>query len=88
MLTRKKKQGVIKGTRTHEQDTGSPEVQIAILSERINELAKHLRKNAKDHHSRKGLLAMVAKRRAHLKYLEKQDKRRYNALTKKLSLKK
>lgn len=71
----------------HETDTGSPEVQVSILSRKIDELATHLKKNLKDKHSRKGLLSMVADRRTHLKYLEKKDKRRYNALIKKLNLK-
>jgi small subunit ribosomal protein S15 len=88
MLTTKKKTAVIKGTALHDTDTGSPEVQIALLSERIEELTKHLKKNAKDFHSRRGLLQMVADRRAHLRYLESSDKRRYNALIKKLGLKK
>lgn len=88
MLTTKKKASVIKTAAMHDTDTGSPEVQIALLSERIDELTKHLKKNAKDFHSRRGLLQMVADRRAHLRYLETSDKRRYNALIKKLGLKK
>ncbi|HVW82987.1 MAG TPA: 30S ribosomal protein S15 [Candidatus Paceibacterota bacterium] len=88
MLTTKKKARVIKGTARHDSDTGSPEVQVALLSERIDELTKHLKKNAKDFHSRRGLLQMVADRRSHLRYLETNDKRRYNALVKKLGLKK
>ena len=88
MLTKKKKEKVIKETAIHEADTGSPEVQIAILSKRIDELASHLKKNLKDKHSRRGLLQMVADRRSHLKYLEKSDKKRYNAILKKLQLKK
>ncbi len=87
MLARKRKERVIKGAQVHEKDTGSPEVQIAILSKRIETLTSHLRKNLKDRHSRRGLLQMVADRRAHLKYLEKKDKRRYNAIVKKLDLK-
>ena len=87
MLARKRKERVIKGGQVHEKDTGSPEVQIAILSKRIETLTSHLRKNLKDRHSRRGLLQMVADRRAHLKYLEKKDKRRYNAIVKKLNLK-
>ena len=82
------KQNVIENNRLHETDTGSPEVQIAILSRRIDELALHLKKNAKDNHSRRGLLSMVADRKAHKKYLEKKNPRRYNALVKKLGLKK
>ena len=88
MLTKRKKQNAIKGIKRHDDDTGSPEVQIALLSKRIDELTLHLKKHAKDTHSRRGLLQMVADRRAHLKYLEKKDKRRYNALLKKIGLKK
>ena len=87
MLTTKKKTAVIKNTARHDTDTGSPEVQVALLSKKIDELAKHLKKNAKDFHSRRGLLQMVADRRAHLRYLETNDKRRYNATIKKLGLK-
>jgi small subunit ribosomal protein S15 len=88
MLTTKKKANVIKDTARHDTDTGSPEVQVALLSRQIDELTKHLKKNAKDFHSRRGLLQMVADRRSHLRYLETSDKRRYNALVKKLGLKK
>lgn len=88
MLTKTKKAKVIKETQVHAEDTGSPEVQIAILTRRIDELASHLKKNAKDNHSRRGLLQMVAKRKSHMKYLEKKSTRRYNALSKKLGLKK
>lgn len=88
MLTKTKKTKVIKDVQVHEKDTGSPEVQVAILSKRIDELASHLKKNAKDNHSRRGLLQMVANRKAHMKYLEKKNPRRYNALVKKLGLKK
>ncbi len=88
MLTKTKKSKIIKDTQVHDSDTGSPEVQIAILSKRIDELASHLKKNAKDNHSRRGLLQMVADRKAHMKYLEKKNPRRFNALNKKLGLKK
>lgn len=88
MLTKRKKANVIKTTARHEKDTGSPEVQVGILSKQIDELAMHLKKNPKDLHSRRGLLGMVADRRTHMKYLEKKDKRKYNALVKKLELKK
>ena len=71
----------------HATDTGSPEVQVAILSQKINELAAHLKDNKKDHHSRRGLLKMVADRRMHLKYLKKKNEAKYNALTKKLGIK-
>lgn len=79
---------IIKSTALHDTDTGSPDVQVALLSKKIDELAKHLKKNPKDVHSRHGLLQVVADRRAHLHYLETNNKRRYNALVKKLGLKK
>ena len=88
MLTKRKKQATIKGSRVHDRDTGSPEVQISLLSKKIDELAKHLKKNTKDKHSRRGLLGMVAKRRTHLKYLQKKSSRRYNSIVKKVGLKK
>jgi len=88
MLTAKKKQPIIEKYKVHEKDTGSPEVQIAVLSAKIDALAKHLKKNHKDNHSRRGLLKMVADRRALLAYLQKKDEKRYNALVKKLELKK
>ncbi len=88
MLTRIKKQNTIKEIAIHETDTGSPEVQIALLTRQIEELTTHLRKHAKDKHSRRGLLQMVANRQNHLKYLHKKNPRRYNVLTKKLNLKK
>ncbi len=88
MLTKQKKTKVIKETAVHDKDTGSPEVQVALLSKQIDELASHLKKHLKDKHSRRGLLQMVADRRTHLKYLEGKDKKRYNALVKKLNLKK
>jgi small subunit ribosomal protein S15 len=71
----------------HDSDTGSPAVQVALLSRKIEELTKHLKKNQKDFHSRRGLLQMVADRRSHLRYLEKNNKRQYSALIKKLGLK-
>ncbi len=88
MLTKRKKEKVIKEVAIHDTDSGSPEVQIAILTKRIDELTTHLKKHDKDKHSRRGLLQMVADRRTHLKYLEGKDKKRYNAIVKKLSLKK
>ncbi|HVW71601.1 MAG TPA: 30S ribosomal protein S15 [Candidatus Paceibacterota bacterium] len=88
MLTTKKKAAVIKDSARHDKDTGSPDVQVAILTRRIEDLTKHLKKNNKDVHSRRGLLQMVADRRSHLRYLETNDKRRYNAVVKKLGLKK
>jgi small subunit ribosomal protein S15 len=88
MLTKQKKTKIIKETAVHATDTGSPEVQVALLCKQIDELTSHLRKHTKDKHSRRGLLQMVADRRTHLKYLENSDKKRYNALVKKLGLKK
>ncbi len=88
MLTKSKKQKIIKEVALHDKDTGSPEVQVAVLSKRIDDLALHLKKNTKDKHSRRGLLGLVAERKAHMKYLEKKDIKRYNALVKKLGLKK
>jgi small subunit ribosomal protein S15 len=88
MLTKTKKKKVIAEVQIHDKDTGSPEVQISVLSKRIDELAAHLKKNPKDNHSRRGLLAMVADRKSHMKYLEKKSTKRYNALVKKLGLKK
>jgi len=75
MLATKKKQGVIKKTRVHDKDTGSSEVQVALLTERINELTSHLKKHKQDNHSRRGLLKLVSKRRAHEKYLEGKKKK-------------
>jgi small subunit ribosomal protein S15 len=86
MLTKTKKAKVIKEVAVHDTDTGSTEVQVAVLSKRIDELASHLKKNPKDNHSRRGLLGMVADRRTHLKYLEKKNLKRYTALVKKLGL--
>lgn len=88
MLTKRVKSAVIKNTGMHESDTGSASVQIGILSRQIDELTRHLKKNPKDFHSRRGLLQMVADRRAHLRYLEKNNKRQYSAVVKKLGLKK
>lgn len=88
MLTKNKKQRIINDVKTHDKDTGSPEVQIAVLSRRIDDLSSHLKKNKKDKHSRRGLLGLVAARKSHMKYLEKKDTKRYNAVVKKLGLKK
>ena len=87
MLTKRKKTNATKGTARHETDTGSPEVQVALLTKQISELTAHLKKNHKDYHSRKGLLSMVANRRKHLRYLEKKSPKSYSALIKKLKLK-
>ncbi len=88
MLTKRKKANEIGKVARHDTDTGSPEVQVAILTRRIEELSAHLNKNNKDKHSRRGLLGLVADRRTHLKYLEVSDKRAYSSLVKKLGLKK
>lgn len=88
MLTKRKKQNEIGKARRHDTDTGSPEVQIALLTRRIEELSAHLDKNRKDKHSRRGLLGLVADRRRHLKFIEGTNKRAYGVLVKKLGLKK
>ncbi len=88
MLTKRKKQNEIAKGRRHDTDTGSPEVQVAVLTRRIAEISLHLDKNRKDKHSRRGLLGLVADRRKHLKYLEVNNKRAYGSLVKKLGLKK
>ena len=88
MLTKNKKDRVIKEARVHDKDTGSADVQIALLTRRIDELANHLKKHQADRHSRRGLLQMVADRQTHMNYLQLNDARRYNALMKKLELKK
>ena len=88
MLTKAKKSKIMKEVGVHDKDTGSPEVQIAVLTRRIDELAAHLKKNPKDNHSRRGLLQMVSNRKTHMKYLEKKNVKRYNALVKKIGLKK
>ncbi len=87
MLTKTKKQKVIKEIARHDTDTGSPEVQVGILSKKIDELTRHLKKNPKDNHSRRGLLGMIADRRKHLKYLEKHSPKKYETITKKVGLK-
>ncbi len=83
-----RKQEIIEQYRIHETDTGSPEVQIAILTERINHLNEHLKMFKKDHHSRRGLLKMVGQRRGLLNYLTKVDIERYRAIVEKLGLRK
>ncbi len=87
MLPTKKKQKIIGENKIHEKDTGSPEVQVALLTEQIEQLAKHLKKNPKDNHSRLGLLKMVAERKTLINYLAKKNKKRYKELTKRLGLK-
>lgn len=88
MILKEKKTEVIESNRTHETDTGSPEVQIAILTARINELTEHMKIHKKDKHSQRGLLKMVGKRRYLLAYLQKKDIERYRALIAKLGLRK
>jgi small subunit ribosomal protein S15 len=83
-----RKEEVIEQYRTHEADTGSPEVQIALLTERINHLTDHLRAHRKDHHSRRGLMKMVGKRTALLRYLRKEDVGRYREIVDALKLRK
>lgn len=87
MLTKRKKQTAIKSAQIHDTDTGSSEAQVAILSKKIEELTSHLKTHKGDKHSRRGLIQMVADRRTHLKYLEKNLPSRYVVLTKKLGLK-
>ena len=86
-LTHKQKEKVTKSVKRHEKDTGSPEYQVAMFTERINKLTSHLKKNKKDFHSRRGLLKMVAKRRKLLAYLEKTNEKAYKKITKELGLK-
>ena len=87
-MTQQEKQEIMKEYATHEGDTGSPEVQIAVLTKRINDLNAHLKEHPHDHHSRRGLLKMVGHRRNLLKSLAKVDIERYRALVKKLGLRK
>ena len=88
MIRKDEKTAVIEANRTHPTDTGSPEVQIAILTARINELTEHLKVHKQDNHSRRGLLKMVGKRRNLLNYLQKKDIERYRAIVAKLGLRK
>jgi small subunit ribosomal protein S15 len=88
MISKEKKTEIIKAYARTEGDTGSPEVQIAILSERINELTEHLKVNHKDHHSRRGLFKMVGQRRGLLAYLKKTDIERYRTLIERLGIRK
>jgi small subunit ribosomal protein S15 len=81
-----RKEEIIREHRTHEGDTGSPEVQVAVLTRRIGHLTEHLREHKHDYHSRRGLLKMVGRRRRLLKYLQKRDVERYRALIAKLGL--
>lgn len=87
-MTKEVKQNIIETYKTHEGDTGSPEVQIALLTHRINHLNEHLKLHKKDHHSRRGLLMMVGKRRGLLNYLMEQDIERYRSIVTRLNLRK
>ena len=88
MISKEKKAEIISAYGRKPGDTGSPEVQIAILTERINELTEHIKQNPKDHHSRRGLLMMVGQRRGMLQYLQKKDLEGYRELIKKLGIRK
>lgn len=88
MLQKEVKTDIITSYATHEGDTGSAEVQIAILTKRIADLTNHLKVNPKDHHSRRGMLKMIGKRRSLLNYLQKKDIERYRAIIEKLGLRK
>lgn len=88
MMRKEEKTSVIESSRIHDKDTGSPEVQIAILTRRINDLNEHLKEHKQDHHSRRGLLKMVGKRRNLLNYLMKKDIERYRAIIAKLGIRK
>lgn len=87
-MTKEEKQAIMAEYATHEADTGSPEVQVAVLTKRINDLTEHLKTHKKDHHSRRGLLMMVGHRRNLLAYLQKTDIERYRALIAKLGIRK
>jgi small subunit ribosomal protein S15 len=87
-LTKDRKSGIIGNYKTHESDTGSPEVQVALLSERITYLTEHFKSHAKDHHSRRGLLKLVGQRRRLLDYLKSKDSERYSELIKRLGIRK
>ena len=88
MMLKDQKTAIIESNRTHATDTGSPEVQVAILTERINQLTEHLKVHKQDNHSRRGLYKMIGKRRSLLDYLQKKDIERYRALITKLGLRK
>ena len=87
-MAKEKKEGIISIYRTHETDTGSPEVQIALFTERINKLTDHFKTHKKDHHSRRGLLKLVGQRRRLLDYLKKKDIQRYRKIIDKLGIRK
>lgn len=88
MLSKKEKDNIIKKFQTHKDDTGSPEVQVAILTREIEQVSEHLKVHRKDNHSRRGLLQMVGNRRRLLRYLKSEDEKRYDKLIDKLKLKK
>ena len=88
MITKEQKTAIIENNKTHESDTGSPEVQIAILTERINQLTEHLKVHKKDNHSRMGLFKMIGKRRRLLDYVAKNDIERYRAIIATLGIRK
>lgn len=88
MLTKQEKESVISDFETHQGDTGSPEVQVALLTKRINDLTEHLKTHRKDHASRRGLLKMVGTRSALLKYVSKKDVKRYQQIISRLGLRK
>jgi len=88
MLTQKQKEKIVQKYKAHDKDTGSSEVQIALLSEEIKQLLLHLKKHPKDFHSKRGLLNMVSKRRSLLNYLKKESSRKYNSILKQIGLKK
>ncbi len=88
VLSKDRKSGIIGSYKTHDSDTGSPEVQVALLSERINYLTEHFKVHAKDHHSRRGLLKLVGQRRRLLDYLKSKDSDRYAELIKRLGIRK
>ena len=87
-MTKDRKEEIIGGYRTHDSDTGSPEVQVALLSDRINYLTEHFKAHAKDHHSRRGLLKLVGQRRRLLDYVKSKDSERYAALIQRLGIRK
>jgi len=87
-FTKDQKASIITGNRLHETDTGSPDVQVALLSERISYLTEHFKTHAKDHHSRRGLMKMVGRRRRLLDYLKSTDVKRYRGLIEKLGIRK
>ena len=85
-LNVERKKTVIEQFRVHEGDTGSPEVQIALITARVNSLTEHFKQHAKDHHSRRGLIMLIGKRRGLLEYLRKKDSERYRSITEKLGI--